>query len=679
MKIFGLEINKGDKFSELQNNFSEIKKQLLTWQKLRPNEGNNRTSEGEVKIPIYPISQEKIYSVALQSDVLLTVINALRDNIFRRGTLIKENGENDFEYSSLNKILKKINDNNQSLIDVCKMFERDLNIMDDAYLISLKDYIFDLNGDISDWITREIVIAKPTRMGIIADSQGRLGYNDKGQNIYLDLTNRSYSIDEKTAEGMGFVNKQGIKLQQACYRAQTGKEGEYIYYMESEVFHCSKYNPTMLYGYSNIFSIWMKIVTLIEQDRYLLLNYQKGRPPRGILAFNTTNYDSVKKAWEALKEEAKKDPHSISPMILENKEGVGKAVEWINLMNPLQDMQFIESRNEMRRQIGAIYGVMPLFSGDISQAGGLNNESQQLTVTNRSVELGQKIYNEKVFPWILKQFKINTYELELLEPEEKDEIKDEKTMGIKIDNAVKMSQMGFKVSFNQEEEKFEYSNEQVSQPNQNIFGPNQTNLSSQDIGKEFIDLKYMVRDEEINKKIREFLDIEKEDILKEDNLIFDIKKADNNFISFISKQLYEKSFEGLTKEVSDKIKDVVLKSLIQRTTISEVINKIKELGVSENQSELIARTESSILKNSAREFNYSQVEGNENFLYKWIGPDDNRTSDISKEIKSKSKNGLKLETLKNLVRKTSEKYGFKPDRDWFSHPNQRHIFTRKLK
>ena len=167
--------------------------------------------------------------------------------------------------------------------------------------------------------------------------------------------------------------------------------------------------------------------------------------------------------------------------------------------------------------------------------------------------------------------------------------------------------------------------------------------------------------------------------LKEDNLIFDIKKADNNFISFISKQLYEKSFEGLTKEVSDKIKDVVLKSLIQRTTISEVINKIKELGVSENQSELIARTESSILKNSAREFNYSQVEGNENFLYKWIGPDDNRTSDISKEIKSKSKNGLKLETLKNLVRKTSEKYGFKPDRDWFSHPNQRHIFTRKLK
>jgi len=142
------------------------------------------------------------------------------------------------------------------------------------------------------------------------------------------------------------------------------------------------------------------------------------------------NLSVLKAIWQSLKEEAKKDPHSISPMILENKEGVGKAVEWINLMNPLQDMQFIESRNEMRRQIGAIYGVMPLFSGDISQAGGLNNESQQLTVTNRSVELGQKIYNEKVFPWILKQFKINTYELELLEPEEKDEIKDEKTMGI---------------------------------------------------------------------------------------------------------------------------------------------------------------------------------------------------------------------------------------------------------
>ena len=79
-----------------------------------------------------------------------------------------------------------------------------------------------------------------------------------------------------------------------------------------------------------------------------------------------------------------------------------------------------------------------------------------------------------------------------------------------------------------------------------------------------------------------------------------------------------------------------------------------------------------------REFNFQKVEGSESFLYKWLGPNDNRTSDISKEIKKKSARGLKLNTLKNLVRKTSIKFGFKPDRDWFSHFNQRHSFVRKV-
>ena len=115
-----------------------------------------------------------------------------------------------------------------------------------------------------------------------------------------------------------------------------------------------------------------------------------------------------------------------------------------------------------------------------------------------------------------------------------------------------------------------------------------------------------------------------------------------------------------------------------KKSITQISKEIQGLGIKKGQADLIARTENAVLKNNIREFNFTKVEGSENFLFKWLGPNDNRTSDISKEIKRKSAHGLKLETLKSLVRKTSEKYGFEPDRDWFSHPNQRHSFTRKL-
>ncbi len=165
--------------------------------------------------------------------------------------------------------------------------------------------------------------------------------------------------------------------------------------------------------------------------------------------------------------------------------------------------------------------------------------------------------------------------------------------------------------------------------------------------------------------------------LEKEGLKFNIKKQ-KGLEEFMRKNIFGKKFEGLSKVKSDKIKSILLKGILAKESITEVTDKIKNVGVDKEQAELIARTENSVLRNATREFNFSKVSGVEDFVFKWVGPNDNRTSDISKEIKKKSIKGLKLETLKSLVRKTSEKFGFKPDRDWFSHPNQRHTFTRVI-
>jgi len=367
-------------------------------------------------------------------------------------------------------------------------------------------------------------------------------------------------------------------------------------------------------------------------------------------------------------------------MLIENKDGKGgKAVEWIELMKPLGDMQFIETRNEMRRSIGATYGVMPLFSGDLSESGGLNNEGLQITVTNQAAEEGQKFYNEKVLPWILERFEIFDYKLELEEPEEKDEVIDAKIKGIKIDNAVKMTQMGFDVSYNAQDDEFTFSEEATTpSEQQGIFGGSkETKLNDPKLEKEFLTILSTHQERNLEKDAYDMIMNDASELEKE-GIEIDIKKQEKGLEEFITRNIFGRKFEGLSVAKSNRIKEILLKGILAKDSLTEITNKIKKAGVDEDQAELIARTESAMLKNATREFNFTRATGSEDFVYKWVGPNDNRTSDISKEIKKKSVKGLKLETLKNLVRKTSEKFGFKPDRDWFSHPNQRHTFTRVI-
>ncbi len=686
MKIFGYELIKGETYSNFQSQFSKIQKALKDSEMLRPDAEIHYRSTAEAdgaRVPLYPVHEHRIHALAKHSDIVVTVIEALKDGIFRRGDEIEEKfeGADEKQKAKIEAVKKKANDNEQELSDVLDEIEDDLDILNNAYLLAIQDYVFDANGEIIDELTvvREFIRAAPLKMRLIADKQARRGYTENGK-VYVSPSDRSKLIDEKSAKSLGFRDKEtGKKLLPAYYRGETDY-GEYIYYFENEVLHLSK-TPTLLYGYPKLLAVWMKVEALLAQDRFLLLNYRKGRPPRGILAFNTTNYNSARKSWEQLKAETIKDPHGIHPMLIETKDGK-EGVKWIEMMKPLADMQFIETRNEMRRSIGAIYGVQPIFSGDLGNAGGINNEGLQITVTNRPILRGQRVYNTKVFPWIMKLLKITDWDWKLAEPEERDETEDARRLGIKIDNAVKMTQMGFDVKFNEEEEEFTYS-ETATRPAETFFPSSTTDTSDPrpqqmggmpSKGSDFVDLEDFRFAKKMNGLIGKAYEVLSDDLIKEDSLI---TKQDNTlFIAFISKSIFDKTYEGLSKSVSNKINEKLLKGVSEKTSRTDLVNQVKNLGVGTEQAELIVRTEQSVLKNKSREFNFDKAEGSSRFRYKWLGPKDNRTSDISKEIVNKSAKGMTLNGLKNLVRKTSEKFGFKPDRDWFSHPNQRHSFVR---
>lgn len=650
MGALGFTVEKTDSLSQIKTKYLQIQKKLIGLQKYRPTsdtiQGLQR--QDEVLVPLLPFEENFLYDLALHSDVLRTSLNVLRNRLFRRGFKIEQKMDiaDEVQKVKVEMLINKINRNGQGLATMLKPFEWDLNVQDNACLVAIKDYYFNYYGQIIDnmTVTQEIVRGSPLKVRIISDLQGNRGVNPDGKKLFVCPANRGQVYNENEAERYDYIDPQtGKEMRPAFYRGEIGN-GEYVYYMEDEVFYTSKYNPTLTYGYSIIFAIWQKVVSLIQQDKYILDAYKKGRPPRGLLTIATSNYESAKKGWEYLKAEARKDPHAINPLLYESQ-GQGQAAQWIDLMRPLTEMQYIEGRDEMRRSILAIYGLMPMMGGDVQSSGGLNNETSQIEVSDIAIEEGQKIYNEKVLPWILKQFGITDWYVILQEPEEQDELEDQQILQSKIDNAQKMSQMGFVVQYFPEEKTFEFS-EQATMPMQNqpFMNFGKSDIRKNRVLKLFEKEKQLIGDKAINKDIQEDL------------------------INKLKDSIWNKTFDGLSKQKSDAVKDVIVNGLIENIALNDIVERIVKIGVDKKQAELIARTEQTAIQNDAREIIFNELDIK---LVKWIGPDDNRTSDVCKEITKLTKNGVTLEQLKKIIKDVSAKHGLEA-RDYVAHPNERH-------
>tara|TARA_R110002167_G_scaffold43670_1_gene131819 strand:+ start:2793 stop:4412 length:1620 start_codon:yes stop_codon:yes gene_type:complete len=337
-----------------------------------------------------------------------------------------------------------VNDAHQMFIDVLKELETDLNIIDDCYLVLVKDYYLDDKGDIVLSKINEIYRGDPVTIFIETDEHG-----DRGYTRFTCITHREFSstdVFDKCGECSGklhpieFVNK------------VNGIDQNYIV---GEVIHQSKYSPTRLYGHPPVITLWNNIFTLAAMESYVSTSYSKARTPRGILAVQTNNMESLIKYWKGVKEKLEKDPHYIPIMGIETDGGSKGSVEWIPFMNTLKEMDYIAVKEDLRDRICAFYGVSKIFMADSAASGGLNNEGMQILVTNRAVEMAQNVYNKYMFPFLMKQFGITDWKLQLLRSEEEDNLARLRRREIEINMATQIKNLGFEVDMD-EEGKFTY-------------------------------------------------------------------------------------------------------------------------------------------------------------------------------------------------------------------------------
>ena len=415
----------------------------------------------------YMMTGPMVYNITQQSVIVRTCITQLKQEIFRRGyvwekayearcnecqkthkrpvtecarcgsTNLKKPDPKQLEYAE--KFIEGyVNKSEQLFIDVFKELEDDLNIMDDAYIVLVKEYYLDGNGKIRMHRIKELFRGDPVTMSIYADELGIRG--TKG---FTCINHRGY-ISQEAHENCSDC---GSPLFPIHYVNRAN--GEEQHYIEGEVLHFSKYSPSRLYGHSPVMTLFNHIMTLIAMENYINSSYTKSRMPRGLLAVQTRNMESMSSFWRSVKERMEQDPHYIPVMGIEAENGKG-SVEWIKFMDSLKEMEYTAVKDDLRDRISAFYGVSKVFMADNTTSGGLNNEGMQILVTNRAVQMAQNVYNNYVFPFLVKQFGVTDWVLKLPPSEEEDEIAVLRKREIEVNIAASVKNLGFEVDMDED-------------------------------------------------------------------------------------------------------------------------------------------------------------------------------------------------------------------------------------
>jgi len=410
-----------------------------------------------------------LYEIATQSVITRTCTTQLKNEVFRRGyewkkdfalkcadcgkkhdTPVEQCSEcesrklakpSSKEYNYARNFLEGyVNKSNQLFIDVLKELEDDLNIVDDAYLILVKEYFLDNNGEIRMHRIKEIYRGDPVTMAIYSDEVG-----ERGTSGFTSLNDRTFISDDPFE-----CHPETKEILYPVHYVNRAK-GEEQYFVEGEVLHFSKYSPSRLYGQSPVLTLFSHITTLLAMENYVNTSYTKSRMPRGLLAVQTRNMESMRTFWRSVKEKMEEDKHFIPVMGIEADNGKG-SVEWIKFMDSLKEMDYVAVKEDLRDRIAAFYGVSKIFMADNSASGGLNNEGMQILVTNRAVEMAQNVYNLYVFPWLAKEFGIKDWKLILPPSEEEDEIAVMRKREIEVNIAASIKNLGFDIDMNEEGE-----------------------------------------------------------------------------------------------------------------------------------------------------------------------------------------------------------------------------------
>lgn len=326
----------------------------------------------------------------------------------------------------------------QTFKEVCEEVARDIQIFDDGWMIFERKYITNGDGEIVDWKLKDVHHSPAHLMRYSVNEQdGKIG----GE-YWVCPQCRAQNPDDYTPEEQpGKCEECDNRTYEVfAYRLNDTRGDPVEFYIRGEFAHGSEYQPTFLYGYSPILSVWQEGRTLEKMDSWYQEAYEQRRAPRGAIIVRSSNAESVR-AWNTEQMEKLNADDNHIPTFIDDTEGQGDPLKFVPLLKEPAEMQHMEMRNWFKDRIAAKFGVSQVFQTGGADSSGMS-QSLEIVVTNRSVERLKSVFDDVFVPALLGQCKAEGWTFEVAPPEPEDEQAEAQLQGRHLNNMQVAQQLG---------------------------------------------------------------------------------------------------------------------------------------------------------------------------------------------------------------------------------------------
>ncbi len=274
-----------------------------------------------------------------------------------------------------------------------------------AYLLCVTGDIIDEEGHLHKQVPLEFMVQDPKFVKQLFDDKGKLGatygftFKDRGTMFALD----------ETPDALNAFTAEGDEIQFAAYQigSNYGGTGEFLLYTIDEIYQDQWFRPSMTYGVPHWFDIEDDLLAWHYLEKHTLNKYKKGYV-RKILILPGFNEDDAEAISQDISAVLAKNTNTIPIVCMPPvAPGVPKMDAQVLDLGVESGQDALAAKNEIRERLCA-HGCLPnIFAGDVESSGGMNNESQQITIFDRYL---LKMYNklDRACAWILSKFPMIT-------------------------------------------------------------------------------------------------------------------------------------------------------------------------------------------------------------------------------------------------------------------------------
>ncbi len=305
------------------------------------------------------------------------------------------------------------------------------------YMLSVDDHWLSVQPPNIEKLTPlTVYVEDSVYMRVVSDEYGRIG---NGEYFCPYCTKKNPTEHWKKEERC--PRHPDVELKETAYVYVEGGTDVKARFAKDEVYH-GKISPWLpgFYGNSKVISALRIILSIAASDKKNLDEYTTGRVKQILAAAGMTQdqaNDMIAAALEQPKYKVEVNPMTgekvVKDMQLVLGLGSGTDLKSIPGMPESEKMQSLEWWKLWRDEICSIYGVTPVFVGNVESGKTGNNPGMQINVQNNTTELYQKAVEDCFNNFVLPKLGVSDWVFSFNPVEEKDEMQDITVLNAKLE------------------------------------------------------------------------------------------------------------------------------------------------------------------------------------------------------------------------------------------------------